>query len=62
MPEKLVDKIDDWIELLARYLRVLAKLVLSALILALSVGAIYALYRLAINVWASTPKWLKWFM
>jgi hypothetical protein len=62
MSEKLIDKADDWIELAARYLRVIAKLILSALVLALSVGAVYALYRLGINVWASTPKWLKWIM
>lgn len=60
--QKLIDMMDDWIELSARYLRVIAKFILSLLVLALSIGVIYALYRLAMNVWASTPKWLKWFM
>jgi len=62
MDEKFLDKLDDWLELLARYLRVLSKLILSALVLALSVGAVYTLYKLGMNVWASTPKWLKWFL
>lgn len=61
-PKPLIERIDDWIELFARYLRVITKLILSLLVFALSIGLVFAIYRYAMHIWLSTPKWIKWFL
>jgi hypothetical protein len=60
--KEFINAFDDWIDLAARYFRVLAKFVLSLLALFLASGLVFAIYKFAMNIWDKTPKWLKWFM
>ena len=60
--QKLINRMDDWIELLARYFRVFTKLILSLLIFTMSIGLVFGIYRYVMHIWNSTPKWIKWFL